>query len=80
MGCSSQQLSRIVAYDLFGIDQRYPFDYRDNVQATDSSSVLGAAQRHLHPHALQIVVVGDAKSTQAGLEALGMPLQRVQVD
>jgi len=80
VGCSSQQLSRIVAYDLFGIDQRYPFDYRDNVQATDSSSVLGAAQRHLHPHALQIVVVGDAKSTQAGLEALGMPLQRVQVD
>ena len=29
---NAQQLSRIVAYDLFGIDQRYPFEYRDNVQ------------------------------------------------
>jgi hypothetical protein len=46
-----------------------------------TGDVLIAAERHLHPEALQMVVVGNAASVRAGMEAMAFgPLQVYDVD
>ena len=43
-----------------------------------AEDVRGAAQRHIDPNHLTIVVVGDAKKVQPGLEALGLGPVEIQ--
>ena len=45
--------------------------YRESVRSVTTSDVLTAAQRHLHPEALQMLVVGNPSAIQAPLEAIG---------
>ena len=52
----AQALTALVAYDL---PADYYDAYRDNVRAVTLPDVLHAAERHLHPDAMQVVVVGD---------------------
>ena len=66
-------LGTLVVYDL--PDEWYDI-YRDRVRAVTTADVLTAAQRHLHPDALQMLVLGNAASIRERLEALGFgPLQ-----
>ena len=44
--------------------------YRDRVRAVSTNDVLRAAQSHLRPEALQLVVVGDPSAVRAPLESL----------
>ena len=44
--------------------------YRDRVRAVTTDEIWRAAQRHLHPDLLQLVVVGDPAAVRAPLESL----------
>lgn len=63
----ARALAALVAYGL-------PFDYfdryRDHIRAVTRDGVLAAAQQHLHPSALQLVVVGDPAAVRVPLGAM----------
>jgi zinc protease len=46
--------------------------YRERVRAVTIEGVLHAAQAHLHPESLQVVVVGDPAVVRGPVEALGL--------
>jgi predicted Zn-dependent peptidase len=49
----------------------YYDQYRERVRAMTADQLLAAAQRYLHPDALQMVVVGDPAQVREPLERLG---------
>jgi zinc protease len=61
-------LATLVEYDL--PDDFYD-TYRGHVRAVTTEKVLQVARAHLHPSALQMLVVGDLGAVQAPLETLG---------
>ena len=66
-------LSNLVVYDL--PDDWYD-EYRSRVRAVTSGDVLTAADRHLHPDELQMVVVGNAAAVREGIDAMAFgPVQ-----
>ena len=67
-------LTTLVVYDL--PDDWYDV-YRERVRAVTSGDVLIAADRHLHPEALQMVVVGNAAAVRERLEAMAFGPLRV---
>ncbi len=52
------------------LPQDYYDRYRDRVRAITREQILDAARRHLHPDALQMVVVGDPAIVRAPLEGM----------
>lgn len=68
---SGVQLSRLMTYELFGIDQNFIFDYKKKVEGLTSDDILEAAKRHLHPGAQPILVVADASKVRSALQKLG---------
>jgi predicted Zn-dependent peptidase len=55
--------------------------YRERVRAVTTRGVLQAAQRHLHPDQLRVLVVGDPAAIAAPLgEVTGMPAEVVSPD
>jgi predicted Zn-dependent peptidase len=67
-------LANLVVYDL---PDDYFDRYRDNVRAVTREAVLQAAEQHLAPSALQMVVVGDPETVQGPLDAIGFGPVRV---
>lgn len=57
---------------IFGLDDGYFDSYRSNIQSVTTADVLEAAQRHLDPGRLRLVVVGDPAIVREPLEALGI--------
>jgi zinc protease len=55
---------------VYQLPRDYFDSYRSHIRAVTADSVLRAAQRHLDPTRLQIVVVGDATALQGQLEDL----------
>jgi predicted Zn-dependent peptidase len=55
---------------IHALPQDYYDRYRENVRALTTDQILEAAQRHLHPDALQMVVVGDPDAVRGPLEAM----------
>lgn len=71
-------LTTLVVYDL--PDDWYD-EYRERVRSVTTADVLTAAQRHLHPEALQMVVVGSASAVRAHMDEMGFgPLQVYDVE
>ncbi|WP_428821346.1 M16 family metallopeptidase [Microbulbifer sp. MCCC 1A16149] len=70
-------LNRILRYDL-------PLDYRSQqgtiLQETDRKTLNKAITGLLEPENIAIVVVGDAASIRADVEALGMPIVELDED
>lgn len=56
---------------IYALPDDYFDSYRARIRAVTAASVRRAAQRHLHPEAVQIVVVGDPAVVRGPLEALG---------
>lgn len=56
---------------VYGLPADYFDAYRDRVRAVTRDDVLRAAREHLHPDALQLLVVGDPAVVRPPLEALG---------
>jgi zinc protease len=71
-------LANLVIHDL---PDGYYDEYRDRVRAVTTAGVLRAAQAHLHPDQLRIVVVGDPAviATPVG-EVAGMAAEIVAAD
>lgn len=67
-------LTTLVVYDL--PDDWYD-EYRERVRSVTTSDVLIAAERHLHPEALQMVVVGNAAAVRDRIEAMAFGPVRV---
>jgi zinc protease len=61
-------LSVLVIHDL---PDDYYDRYRERVRAITTEQILLAAQRYLHPEALQLVAVGDPAAIRAPLAGLG---------
>ena len=71
-------LSNLVIHEL---PENYYDEYRGRVRAVTTDDVLRAAQRHLHPDRLHLVVVGDPNVIAAQLtEIHGAPLDVVNAD
>ena len=63
------------------LPERFYDDYRQRVRDVTTADVLRAAQRHLHPDRLRIVVVGDpAVITTPLTEIHGAPIETVTPD
>ncbi|NUO63560.1 MAG: insulinase family protein [Gemmatimonadaceae bacterium] len=60
-------LANLVVY---GLDDSYFDTYRANIESVTTTDVLEAAQRHLHPERLRIVVIGDPAEVAGPLAAL----------
>ena len=66
---------------IHGLPDNFYDDYRSRVRAVTPSGVLRAAQRHLHPTELRIVVVGDPAVISAPLaEVSGASVEVVTPD
>jgi predicted Zn-dependent peptidase len=63
----ARALTALVVYEL---PPDYFDRYRDRIRAVTTVDVLHAADRHLHPDLLQLVVVGDPAAVRSPLEAL----------
>ncbi len=71
-------LANLVIHEL---PDSYYDDYRARVRAVTPDGVLRAAQRHLHPDRLRIVVVGDPAVVGDSLsEVAGLPTETVSAD
>lgn len=55
---------------LFQLPDDYYDTYRERVRQVSAQQVLEAARRHLHPEALQMVVVGDQAAVRGPLESM----------
>jgi zinc protease len=55
---------------VYGLPDDYFSTYRDRITAVTREDVLRVARAHLHPEALQILVVGDASTVVEPLRAL----------
>jgi zinc protease len=55
---------------VYGLPDDYFSTYRDRITAVTRDDVLRVARAHLHPEALQILVVGDASTVAEPLRAL----------
>jgi zinc protease len=55
---------------IHGLSEDYYDEYRARVRAVTTEGVLHAAQRHLHPDQLRIVVVGDPTVVATSVEAV----------
>jgi predicted Zn-dependent peptidase len=74
----ARALSAMVAYRL---PSDYFDNYRDRVRAVTRVDVLQAADRHLHPDELQLLVVGDPEVVRAPLEELRFgPVEMLPAD
>ncbi len=74
----ARALSAMVAYRL---PPDYFDSYRDRVRAVTKVDVLQAADRHLHPEELQLLVVGDPAVVRSPLEELGFgPVELAPAD
>jgi zinc protease len=60
----------LAAMEVFSLPADYFDTYRERVRAVTAADVQDAARRHLHPEALQLVVVGDAAAARGPLDAL----------
>lgn len=56
---------------IHGLPDDYYDRYRERVRAITTEQILQAAQRYLHPDALQLVAVGDPAAIRAPLVGLG---------
>ena len=54
----------------FGLAEDYFDTYRERIRSVTTADVLRVARAHLHPEALQMLVVGDVDTVRAPLEAL----------
>ena len=61
-------LANLVIHDL---PRDYYDSYRRNIRAVSVESVLAAAKAHIHPEALQTVIVGDAAMVRGPIAELG---------
>ncbi len=66
----TQTLSRLIRYEYYGYPSDFVFQFRDQVEATTAEQVQAAAQRHLQPDNLVMLVVGNQEAITPALSNL----------
>jgi zinc protease len=69
---TSSIASALATLVVFDLPEDYYDTYRENIRAVRPSDVLRAAQAHVSPEMLQIVVVGDPNFVKEPVEKLGL--------
>jgi predicted Zn-dependent peptidase len=67
-----QIATRLTHLVVYGLDDRYYHEYRDNVRAVTPDATAAALRKHLRPAEAQVVVVGDADEIAGPLGELGV--------
>jgi zinc protease len=75
-----QTLSRLVRYEYYGYPEDFVFQFREAIGNTTAEVVQAAAQEHLHPEDLVILVVGNPNDIQPPLTTLAPDQQVTQID
>lgn len=75
-----QTLSRLVRYEYYDYPEDFVFQFREDVANTTAAAVQQAAQTHLKPEDLIILVVGNVNDIQPPLSNLTPDQQVTQVD
>lgn len=75
-----QTLSRLVRYEYYGYPQDFIFQYRQAVTDTTVEDVLAAAQEHLKPEDLVMLIVGNSAEITPPLTTLTPDQQVTQID
>ena len=75
-----QTLSRLVRYEYYDYPEDFVFQFREDVANTTAAAVQQAAQTHLKPEDLIILVVGNEIEIQPPLSTLTPDQQVTQVD
>jgi zinc protease len=75
-----QTLSRLVRYEYYGYPEDFVFQFRQAVADTTAADVLAAAQKHLKPEDLVVLVVGNAAEIDPPLATLTPDQTVTQVD
>ena len=65
-----QALSRLIRYEYYDYPADFIFQFQDGVRAATSADILEAAQEHLDPDDLVILVVGNEADIQPALTTL----------
>lgn len=65
-----QVAARISEQLVFGLPDDFHATYRDRIRAVTLEGAWEAGRRHVRPHEVQVVVVGDAATVAPALEAL----------
>ena len=73
-------LAQLVSMEQFGLPPDYFRSVRPALEAVTLAEVHRAAQAHLRPESLQILVVGDRATAESPLAGLGLPLTRLTAD
>lgn len=75
-----QTLSRLVRYEYYGYPEDFVFQFREDVANTTAEAIQAAAQQHLKPDDLVILVVGNAADIDPPLTTLTPDQTVTQVD
>ena len=75
-----QTLSRLVRYEYYNYPQDFVFQFREAVANTTTEAIQAAAQQHLKPDDLVILVVGNAAEIQPPLSTLSPEQTVTNVD
>lgn len=75
-----QTLSRLIRYEYYGYPEDFVFQFREAVSNTTPEDVLKAAQTHLKPENLVVLVVGNSAEIQPPLTTLSPNEKVIQVD
>jgi zinc protease len=65
-----QTLSRLVRYEYYGYPQDFVFQFREAIANTTTAAIQTAAQQHLQPDDLVVLVVGNAADITPSLSTL----------
>jgi zinc protease len=69
---TGQVASAVAESFVYRLPEDYHRTYRDRIRAVGRESAVAAARRHLRPHELVAVVVGDAERIRGPLEEVGL--------
>lgn len=65
---------------IYGLPQDYFATYTTRVQAVTSADVQRAADRYIQPDKFAVVIVGDRKAIEAGVQALNLgPIKTIEI-
>ncbi|MBD3161770.1 MAG: hypothetical protein GF346_05855 [Candidatus Eisenbacteria bacterium] len=77
---SKPQIANRMAYlDFFGYPEDFTARYPEQVKQLTADDLLAAAQRHIHPEDLQMLVLGNEEDFADPLSSLGMEYESVDL-
>jgi zinc protease len=72
-------LGRFIRYKYYDYPENFIFEYQKALEAVTKADVLRVAKQYLDPKRFTIVVVGNPKDFGKPLEALGLPVQPIDL-